>query len=107
MFLVRGARRVPPAAAVRACAAAVVAAWPMAALPQASPGFTLCVAPQPPGCALADKAVASCDADMEAYVARVFRYRECLARESERAVAQSNDVIDDWRCKRFAERCRR
>jgi hypothetical protein len=107
MFLVRSARRVPPAAAARACVLAVLAAWPSAALPQASPGFTLCVTPRPPACALADKAVASCDAEIEAYVALVFRYRECLAHETERAVAQSNDVIDGWRCKRFGDRCRR
>jgi hypothetical protein len=108
MFLDRSAGRFPPAAAaVRAGVVAALAAWPTTALPQAAPGFTLCVMPQPPACALAAKAVAACDAEVEAYVGLVFRYRECLARETERAVAQSNDVIDGWRCKRLGERCRR
>lgn len=92
---------------MRAAVLAALAAWPATALSQASPGFTLCVTPQPPDCALADKSTEACDAGMEAYVALVFRYRECLARESERAVAQSNDAIDNWRCKRFGQRCRK
>jgi hypothetical protein len=93
---------------IGALAAAVGGAlWPVAAEAQAAPGFTFCPAPEPPACVAAPKAAPACDAEVEAYVARVFRYRECLARETERAVAQSNDVIDGWRCRRFNERCRR
>jgi hypothetical protein len=108
MFLIRRARRHFPSAALRAFAlAAAVAIWPSFAWPQAAPGFTFCAAPEPPACVAADKAVAACDQEVESYITRVFRYRECLARETERAVAQSNDVIDDWRCRRMGERCRR
>lgn len=108
MFVTGRARRHLSRAAFRtgALAAAVVVST-SAARPQAAPGFTFCAAPEPPACVAAARAAPACDAEVEAYITRVFRYRECLARETERAVSQSNDVIDGWRCRRFNERCRR
>lgn len=108
MFTIgRAPRRFPSAMLGAFSLAAAVAGWPSAARPQAAPGFTFCAAPEPPSCVAAAKAAPACDQEVEAYITRVFRYRECLARETERAVAQSNDVIDGWRCRRMGERCRR
>lgn len=108
MLAIGRARRHSARASLRAKAfTAAFAFWPGAVWPQAAPGFTFCATPEPPACVDAAKAAPACDAEVEAYIARVFRYRECLAREMERAVAQSNDVIDGWRCRRFNERCRR
>jgi len=49
----------------------------------------------------------ACGREVEAYIASVFHYRECLSRESERVIRESNDVIDSWRCRERGERCRR
>lgn len=75
---------------------------------QAASGFNFCVAPPRPACVFetSNRAAGACDREVEAYVGVVFRYRECLEAESERAVRESNDVIDHWRCRQNGERCR-
>jgi hypothetical protein len=86
---------------------ALVAAFLSGAAAHAqTPGFNLCVEPRKPACVF-DKASppGRCEPEIDAYVATVFRFRECLARESERVVRDSNDVIDHWRCRQRGERC--
>jgi len=91
-----------------AALAAAAASFPAPAFPQAAPGFNLCVQPgQPPCVFMPGQPAEACGRDVEAYIASVFHYRECLARESERAIRESNDVIDYWRCRERGERCRK
>ena len=63
--------------------------------------FGYCAAPTPPSCVDTMNRggpSAACRADAEAYVASVFRYRECLSAEMQRAVREANGVIDRIRC---------
>ena len=63
--------------------------------------FGYCAAPVPPACIDAmgqSGPSAACRAEAEAYVASVFRYRECLSAEMQRAVREANGVIDRIRC---------
>jgi hypothetical protein len=76
-----------------------------------TPGFDYCPPPHPPGCIVQTsakgKASADCEEDLQIYIQTVFAYRECLALETERAVRESNDVIDHWKCKKNAsKRCK-
>ena len=73
-----------------------------------SSGFNLCVAPRPPDCVDASQApgpVEDCERRVQAYVARVFRYRECLEAETERQVRRANETLDKWKCKQ-SKKCR-
>lgn len=69
-----------------------------------SPGFTFCVAPDPPECidapAKSERNNDECEARVQAYVANVFRFRECLEAESERQIRRANEALDRWKCKR-------
>ncbi|HMK88212.1 MAG TPA: hypothetical protein VK446_01060 [Methylocystis sp.] len=71
-------------------------------------GFNFCAPPTSPACIeearTADEKQA-CDEIMRAYVASVFEYRACLEAETTRAVLQSNDAIDRWRCRKQGQ-CR-
>lgn len=95
------------------CLAVFIPAVFMPAAPassQAPPGFDFCAPPFRPPCVSdpSNKTSAdACDREVKAYIATVFRYRECLDTESQRAVRESNDVIDHWRCRQSGERCRR
>ncbi|WP_166144498.1 hypothetical protein [Methylosinus sp. RM1] len=81
---------------------------PAPAFPQASPGFNLCVPPGSPPCVfMPGRPADACGREVEAYIASVFHYRECLTKESERVIRESNDVIDHWRCRERGERCRK
>lgn len=83
---------------------------PDSAYAQSSTGFTFCAAPHRPACVSANAnelSAEACDLEVKSYIAMVFRYRECLEAESERAVRESNDVIDHWRCRQTGERCGR
>jgi len=102
----RGARRRALFRLGVLAAAAAGAAFPAPAFSQASAGFTLCVQPGQPACVFAPgRPAEACGRDVDAYIASVFRYRECLAKEGERAIRESNDVIDHWRCRERGERC--
>jgi glycine/D-amino acid oxidase-like deaminating enzyme len=75
-----------------------------------SPGFSLCVAPLPPPCVETTKKIkpgSVCDQNVKAYIGAMFQYRECHNQEVERAVRESNDVIDRWKCRQGLEGCRR
>jgi hypothetical protein len=65
-------------------------------------GWNYCAPPYRPSCVEPDKlreAIGeSCKKSVEAYVAAVFRYRTCLAKESERAVREANETIDQVKC---------
>ena len=68
-----------------AAGAAAVFCLPAPAFPQAAPGFNLCVQPGSPPCVfMPGQPAEACGREVEAYIAAVFHYRECLARESER-----------------------
>ena len=74
-----------------------------------SPGFTLCVAPRPPDCVDAPRnpdLLEDCDLRLRAYVANVFKFRQCIEAESEREVRRANEVLDKWKCKGSSD-CRR
>lgn len=89
-------------------ATAAAALFSAPAFAQASAGFNLCVQPGHPSCVfMPGRPAEACDREVEAYIAAVFHYRDCLAKESERAIRESNDVIDHWRCRERGERCQR
>jgi hypothetical protein len=75
-----------------------------------SPGFTLCVAPRPPDCVDAPPGppdpLEDCERRVRAYVANVFKFRQCIEAESEREVRRANEVLDKWKCKGSID-CRR
>ncbi len=67
-----------------------------------SSGFNLCVAPHPPGCVEApakSDSAEDCERRVQAYVTKVFGYRECLEAESERQVRRANDTLDKLKSK--------
>jgi hypothetical protein len=75
-----------------------------------TPGFDLCVAPQPPSCVDApNKRLKreACEEAMQAYVERVFHFRECIEAETEREVRRANDVLDYWKCRTTKKDCKR
>ncbi|MBG0811455.1 hypothetical protein IY145_19060 [Methylosinus sp. H3A] len=101
-------RRWPSRLCGLAAGAAAVLSFPAPAFPQAASGFNLCVQPGSPPCVfMPGQPAEACGREVEAYIASVFHYRECLARESERVIRESNDVIDHWRCREKGERCRK
>jgi hypothetical protein len=71
------------------------------------PGFFFCVAPYSPRCVEETKSGPNeaCEGEIKAYVKLVFRYRDCLTIETERAVRESNDVIDAWKCRKNKSAC--
>jgi hypothetical protein len=71
--------------------------------------WAYCAPPYPPACVGArvkePKARTSCEQDAEAYVADVFKYRDCLTKEMERAVREANKVIQTLKCPKDARFC--
>lgn len=107
-FCARRSRRGFPSRALDVALVLAHAATASGALAQSSAGFRYCAPPARPACVESRaEAARDCERAVEAYVATVFHYRECLARESERAIYESNDVIDQWRCRQNAGRCRK
>ncbi|HEY8124700.1 MAG TPA: hypothetical protein VIF88_04685 [Methylocystis sp.] len=93
--------------ALATAAACVSYAQPLAA--QAIRGFTYCAPPSRPACietSVAALAMAACDEEVQLFTKMVFRYRECLERETERAVREANDAIEIWRCRLDETKCR-
>ncbi len=67
------------------------------------PGFTYCAPPNQPSCvdgALKGKSDAACEEEVRIYIQTVFAYRACLSFETQRAVRETNDLLDRWKCKR-------
>lgn len=94
-------------AALAAAAALLWHAPPLVA--QAFRGFNYCAPPSPPACietSAAALAMAACDEEVQLFTKMVFRYRECLERETERAVREANDAIEAWRCRLDKTKCR-
>jgi hypothetical protein len=94
-------------AALATAAAFLTFVQPLAA--QAIRGFTYCAPPSRPACierSVAALAMAACDEEVQLFTKMVFRYRECLERETERAVREANDAIETWRCRLDETKCR-
>ena len=84
----------------------IAAAAPEADAGETTRGFTYCAPPTRPGCVDRGKAdPALCEIEVQAFVAMVFKYRECLAMETERAVRDANDVIEAWKCRTGKKDC--
>jgi hypothetical protein len=68
-----------------------------------------CAPPYPPACVAAPakeaKARKSCEQATETYVADVFKYRDCLSKEMQRAVLEVNKVIQTVKCRKDARFC--
>lgn len=69
-------------------------------------GFNFCAPPLRPPCIDATAAADACDAEVQAFIKTVFRYRECLEKETQRAVREANDVLEAWKCRTGALTCR-
>jgi hypothetical protein len=84
--------------------------WPRLLAAEPSSGFEYCAPPYPPTCVGEEPSKPSsptdCEAQVQAYVANVFRFRECLDAESEREVRRANEILEQWRCKRSGKACR-
>ncbi|MGD9656163.1 MAG: hypothetical protein AB7U61_00750 [Methylocystis sp.] len=92
-----------------AAAAALLAYEPLLAAPDVR-GFAYCAPPLRPACietSVSALAMAACDEEVQLFTRMVFRYRECLEREMERAVREANDAIEAWRCRRDKTKCRK
>ncbi|HYA80399.1 MAG TPA: hypothetical protein VED87_05670 [Methylocystis sp.] len=71
-------------------------------------GFAFCVAPAPPACidvARTKPERTACEKLVSVCVRSVYQYRACLEAETQRAVLQSNDALDRWRCRRNGAPC--
>ena len=70
-----------------------------------SKGWNYCSPPVQPLCSTQVGTFATkpkreeCQAEIERYVASVFRYRQCLTKEMERAVLEVNTVVERFRCR--------
>ena len=74
---------------------------------EAPSGFNYCAPPFRPACVDGPEAEGhSCDSEVQAFVATVFKYRFCLERESERAVRDANDAIEQFKCRTGKLKCR-
>jgi len=101
----------PLAKSLRGMAFAVAAAFPAQQLSAAQDmrGFAYCAPPLRPACietSVSALAMAACDEEVQLFTRTVFRYRECLEREMERAVREANEAIEAWRCRRDKTKCR-
>lgn len=102
----------PCAKSLRGAALATVAVLlphPQLLAAQAVAGFSYCAPPLRPACietSVAALAMAACDEEVQVFTRMVFRYRECLEKESERAVREANEAIEAWRCRRDETKCR-
>jgi hypothetical protein len=78
--------------------------------PKTGFGFGFCPAPPPPACVDDVKAYADgpvmkdCQEKVSRYVASVFAYRTCLLRETQRAVLETNTMLDRFKCGLRAKR---
>ena len=67
-------------------------------------GFRFCAAPVAPECIAAERAyrdaaqTRACEQDVARFVASAFAYRACLQREVQRAVLETNETVDRFKC---------
>ena len=72
--------------------------------PEASLGGFLCARPFAPDCAAqpttyrSPLSIASCQIDVEHFIAASIAYRDCLQRQIAGAMRNANDVLDRFRC---------
>jgi hypothetical protein len=72
--------------------------------PAPVPLLPYCAPPIVPSCVDAAvtyksaRAIASCRTSVDSYVTTVFHYRECVARETDRAVLETNQTLQRFRC---------
>ncbi len=87
----------------------LAAGLPASAAAEPVPGFDLCVAPYSPACVNAPRKQLKrdeCEAEVRAYTAAVFHFRECIEAESAREVRRANEVLDRWKCRLSKTNCR-
>lgn len=84
----------------------------LAQQPFDAPGLRYCAPPIRPACVddpdtyREAESRAECQRAMDRYIPTVFAYRQCLSQEIERAVRQTNETIQRFRCRAKAEpRC--
>lgn len=95
--------------AAAAVAALLLGGAALASEAESFSGFTYCSPPPRPAClerARSEAEMAACDDEMRIYTTMVFKYRECLERETERAVRDANEAIAAWRCRSDKTKCR-
>ena len=74
------------------------------------PGFRFCASPPSPACADRDEVysnevhVKTCQEAMGRFVSNAFAYRDCLQREIQRAMLETNAAIDRFKCSIAAKR---
>jgi hypothetical protein len=72
-------------------------------------GWNFCPPPYPPACVGtvdADaEATKACAKDVERYIALVFAYRSCQARELSRAILEANRVTSAFKCRTERKSC--
>lgn len=72
-------------------------------------GWNYCPPPYPPACvenkAASPAAAQACAKDVERYVAFVFAYRDCKARDLERAISEANRVVSAFKCRTDKKAC--
>lgn len=83
----------------------VLASPTFAQEPFAAPGLRYCAPPIKPGCVdvmdtyKSATSKMACQKEVERFVPTVFAYRACLNREMERAVLQTNETLQRFRCR--------
>ena len=108
-LVIRQCEPYPPLSQFSRLIGVFVCFWPRLLAAEPSPGFAYCAPPSPPNCVGEPSKPSSptdCEAQVQAYVASVFRFRECLDAESEREVRRANEILEQWRCKRSGKACR-
>lgn len=69
--------------------------------------FVYCAPPTRPACVTKGPISVTCEEQVQLYVTSVFKYRECLAQEMERAVLEANEAIATAKCRSDKRECRR
>lgn len=103
----RGLRLQAPSVHLQTGAALIALASSPGAATAAASGFNFCAPPLRPTCIEAPDAAPLCEGEVQGFVKAVFKYRECLEKETERAVREANETLDAWKCRSSALRCRR
>lgn len=80
----------------------VILATSLLSPPTESPpatGFTMCVRPSRPACVKNIKRgkAGTCEVKINAFIAAVVVYRDCLEQEVQRAVREANDIVDQMK----------
>lgn len=78
--------------------------------PFVAPGLRYCAPPIKPACVddpatyRSNSRQTECKKDVDRFVPTVFAYRQCLNQEMERAVRQTNDTLQQFRCRAMGDR---